>query len=263
MSKIEGYNCTFQMIPISHLHPHETVQRLLRQDHAENIKANFNANALRPLLVVPSSGKVGVYKVWDGQHRLWALKSLFAATKTVQCQVYHGLSDQKLAELQELLNKTTKQWTQLERFSNLVTAKDPITLEIKGCVESFGLYVGSMSTHDGVKAVAALRTIVDTGGLGLLNRVLSLLTDTWSKDWDAYQSAILTGASMFLEKHQDIATASVSSRLKKDGTAASFLGEARGYSKATKISVASSVAVLMVRAYNTRRKLDRLPDFHK
>jgi len=262
VSRISGYDCTAQTLPIGSLMPHPTVQRVFRADKAEKIKSRFDANALRPLLVVPAP-KNGSYLVWDGQHRLWALRELFPATKTVQCQIYTGLTEDKLAELQELFNDGTTQWTQLERFANLMLAKEPSVMAISAMVQSFGLFVGSATTHDGIKAVSALRSIYGkTEGPTLLSETLGILHGAWGADWDAYQTPMLTGTAAFVEKHRGLALASLSMRLRKDGTAASFLGAARSRSKVSRCSVAVAVASNMVASYNIRRKTDRLPAFH-
>jgi hypothetical protein len=236
---------------------HPTIQRVFDLHHAEKLMKNFDPNALRELLVIEDEKHPGKYLVFEGQHRLWAMNKLYSSNWEAPCRIYGKVGDARLADIQLKVSRGTKAWRVFDAFRMKVQRGDAPALEIMDELKHFGL-------KSGIAAVGALESIHSRGGKELLSRVLRVLIASWGHDPDAFQANTLRGAALMLSKFNGQVDDDVlAGKLKKQGDAASMLGQARGYAKSARVSAPAATAQLFVRAYNTgRRDENRLADFH-
>lgn len=237
-------------VPVTLLEPHPIIQRNFKQAHADHIRANFDAHAFGELTITKVGGKSKKYYVTNGQHRLWAVLALFGTDQEVPCNLS---KDQSLADLAKhcLITNAGKAWTALERWHLRVIAREQNVLEIEAILHRFELHVDGSSREGVVRAVAALEALHKQGAYAHLERVIKILTRSYSRDYQAFDANILRGLGFFLRTFgPDLDEARLVQRITKSGGPAQLLSHARNLAEITGTTVTAAMAERLRMMYN-------------
>src|SRR5262245_12652603 len=66
------------------LQPHPLIQRKFKEHFARGIRDAFNPDKFGHPVAIPRDGH---YLVWEGQHRVWALRELYGDNERCPCDV--------------------------------------------------------------------------------------------------------------------------------------------------------------------------------
>lgn len=131
----------------------------------------------------------GSHAVFDGQHRLAALKAL--GRKTAPCLVHTGLSSQDEANLFVRLQRDRRPVSPVERFKAQLFSRDPRAKEIAKALTAAGYKVGNGDND--VKAVASVERIAAKHGLDVLAQTFEIIRDAWFGDRYSLDGSIIGG----------------------------------------------------------------------
>jgi hypothetical protein len=189
---------TYRVIPTKQLMTDTRYQRELDERHVARIVNNFDPNKLGTLHV-SDRGKAK-YPVFDGQHRLAALRKL--GIEKAPCLVYSGLSAEQEAELFSRQGDRRKVHT-IDLFRAAVFAGEPEATAIMEIVQRRGYTIENVSNKGrNIYAVQALRWIYRRGGGEALDQTLGLI-ECWNGDPKATDSILLRGVCVLLERYGD------------------------------------------------------------
>ena len=252
MSKIQQSKHKYMWLMASQLEVHPKVQRAFSSAHAMNIAKNFKPDAVGELQVVPAPR--GKYYVWDGQHRLAAIRDVSGPDVLVRCRVWVDLKQRDLAALQVDFNTNSKRWNAVPLFHQKLLQGDPLALAINKQVVKRNMRVYQGGDEGQIAAAAALEGVTKTYGIDVLSDVLDILMAAWGRDANAYCGVFLRGmAHLVGNSNGDIDNGTLSAKLKKRWSAAAMQGEARSVAKALYLSGPMGFADLCKKTYNRGR----------
>lgn len=184
----------YKRVPLKDLVVDERYQRPLDEKRVQKMADKFDDRLLGVLEISQRNAKAAVF---DGQHRLAALKEL--ARPDAPCLIHQGLSPQEEADLFIAHQSQRKSVKPLDRFKARVFAEDPVALDVLGIVEASGYGIGSKK----IQAVGALeRTYLRYGGHGLA-RALTMIAVVWGRDDKATDGAMIAGVARFVDRYED------------------------------------------------------------
>lgn len=170
-------------------------QRPLRESRVKMITSGFDSRQLGILEV--SARSDGWYAVFDGQHRLVALRKRGA--KDALCLVHEGLSPEEEAYLFAHLQLDRRPLTPFERFKAQLFAGETAAIEIDQIVRDYDCrLVAGGSSPRAISAIVAVERIYARGGGALLREVLGFVIEIWDGDDGFLKGEFLLGASIFL-----------------------------------------------------------------
>lgn len=223
-------------------HDHD-VQRELNLRHAKAIANDPYDPALFGIGYV-SLRADGRYYILDGQHRCAAAIMAGQGESQVPFVVLRGLSIQDEAKKFRELNAHKLNVDAISLFKTGVEAGDPVNVEIAGILKAFGLTYGPSRSDGVMQAVAALVSVYN-GRIGtkvaskskkdsalpqsqLLTRTLTVLTQAWGRDRNAFDGLLIKGVAAFISKHDTkVDGRRLSQLLAKNSTAARAIGQIR------------------------------------
>jgi hypothetical protein len=188
---------TFKAVSTSRLMIDPRYQRPLNEHRAGKIANEFSYSQLGALEV--SQRKNRSIAVFDGQHRLTALKSL--GIKSAPCLVHIGLSAQEEAELFVRLQRDRRPPTPVERFRAQLFSGDVAAKGIAAALLQSGYVVGTSSND--VKAVTMIERIYAKHGTDVLERVFAIIRDAWYEDPYSLDGSIIGGLGEVLADYGD------------------------------------------------------------
>jgi len=261
MKRLQRRGVTHKFIAVGNIEVHPTVQRPFQESNSKKLVADFSPDSFEDLCVTENPNKKDSYYVFVGQHRRAAAHEMYGSDFEVPCKVYNGFTEEQLAKIQYDLSVGPKSWNAIDAFGLKVKKGEIAALEIKGVVEANGLHVDATKNRGAVWAVSALQSVYSRDGKTGLNRTLKILHEAWNRDPDAYQSNIIRGVGMLVHRYNgEMDDSNMVTVMKKQTDAAGLLGRARSASKINSVSVAASVAELLAKAYNSKKK-NKLPSF--
>lgn len=156
-----------------------TYQRKLRESHLSKIVAEFDWSLF--FAVGLSRRPDSSLWVFDGQHRVEAVLSLFGADEIVPAIVVSGLTHEDEAHLFYALQTTRKPVTAIERFRAQLSRGEMAATEIERISSECGFNITDNAT--GVRtipSVGALESLYNREhGDRMLRDVLTLAADIW------------------------------------------------------------------------------------
>lgn len=179
----------YRRMPLSKLIIDKAYQRELDQRRVNAIAENFNPALLGALEISVRNGKAAVF---DGQHRLAALKKLKA--DDAPCLVHEGLSIPEEAALFVSLQAQRKNLRPIDKFKARLVAGDVTAMAVNQIVSDVDLTVGD----SGIRAVTALERIYKREGEEILRSTLSTVRILWDGDDRYVDGYLLEGMAQFL-----------------------------------------------------------------
>ncbi len=197
-------NCSYEytQLPSTLLESKIEYQRLLREDHVQEIVDNFDARLVNPLKV---SNRDGHYYVFDGAHTLAALKQINKFDNfMVDCKLYHGLTFEDEAYLFAVQSGQKKEISKAARVKALTLAKDEKILDMEQRTEAAGFRIRSNRDTDKrrIACVAKLEKIYDVSP-DLLSETLTLLMSAWRGAAWSLAANIIGGLALFIQVYGD------------------------------------------------------------
>lgn len=251
---------TYKPLPVRSLDlrqldiPTETYQRGQRKHIVDKIVANFDP-ASAGVLYVTGPNEQGRYRVWDGGHRLTAMRQL--GIEKWNCQVGESsLKDEANNFVVANRDRTSPRQHELHRAA--LEAGDETAVRIQGIVRAHGWSILPGGAGTRIASVRALYEIEENVKYAPVGRVLKFITETWGHDTEAVQMPMLFGVALLLAKHPDIDLGYA-----RDCFAAYEASRLRHMAKANYSQSASGtkgydVYVQLVAIYNKRRRSKKL-----
>lgn len=248
------------MLPPADLKVDSYAQRSYDPRHAKRLSDNWNS---RKLGVLKGSKRSDDYVyVFDGQHRLGALRNLGAdAPGLVPVLVYEGLSVAEEAEMFVAENAENRKPNPIDVFRLQVVAGDPVATEIQKVLDDHGLTVQFGYTANSIASVSALRWLHAMDGNRLIHQVLDIVENAWGPtNRDARDGHLLKalGYVLIKAKGHPLDVSSLQDKLGASGKPSLIVGAARTYRIATKQALWLQVAQGIVDIYNHQRSSRRV-----
>lgn len=192
-TKDKGSRPRFRNLPVEAIMVDDRYQRGLSLPRVKRIVRNFDWQEFGAIEV--SLHADGTYTVFDGQHRLAALRELGFAD--APC-LLHQLTPEREAALFVRMQLDRKSPTHIERFNAQVFAGNPESVEISTIVDDTGFQVTRSSSPYGIRAVNRLEQIYRREGAAVLYAALRFVADTWGGDDRSTDGPLLEGVAQFL-----------------------------------------------------------------
>lgn len=196
--KPDNFEKRIQKIPVELIQIAD-YQRVLRDSIVNKIVKEFEPVGLGNLLV---SFRDGRYWVFDGQHRLSALKIM--GVKTAECIVYTGMTYYDEAKAWDYFN-TTKKATKLDKANSEFLRGEPLAVAINQAVEECGLMIDyKAANRDGaIRAYSAIESIYKKYGKARLQKTLRFLKETFGLSNSVYRRSVLIGTTEFFVRYEN------------------------------------------------------------
>lgn len=178
-------------------------QRDIDTKKVAKIVSNFDEHKLG---VIKVSYRDGRYYVFDGQHRLAAVKLLNAGKDTmIKCEVHYGLTYADEARLfAEQYDGATKVDV-LCRYKALYESGDSKVIKLKQIVEDCGFKLDfkKMKGDNRFVCVAALNTMYNKIGEEKMRKCLDLIKKTWNGESTSLDKEIIAGMTILYSLYGD------------------------------------------------------------
>lgn len=175
--------------------------RGINRAHVNKIKRDFHEDMVQPAIV---SFRDGVYYIIDHQHQSQAIYELNGCDPNtpIKCTVKTGLTYEQEADLYYRLNTGSKPLNALDIIIGRIEAKEPVAVEFRDVVESYGYVIGG-NTNNSLKAASTTFKLFErVGGKEMLSKVLDLTHQCWPNNPNGVDSRIIDGLVLFLTHHE-------------------------------------------------------------
>lgn len=189
-----------RQIPVGELKVAPAAQREFRPHFADRLAANFDPAAIGILFV---NQRDDHYYVMDGQHRLAALRTVYADKiddLKVDCRVYFDMTEQQEAEF-FLKTNYTLNVSAFDKHRVGVTAGREEDLAIEQICQMNGCTVSKARTRNAIGAVGTLRMIYRKGGANTLARTLAVITSAYAEN--ALSKEVMLGIALLINRYGD------------------------------------------------------------
>ena len=163
---------------------------------------NFDWDLFETPLISYRDGK---YWIVDGQHRIEVLKLL--GIETVFCKVITGLSYETEADKFNKLNTARRILNAGDKFNSRVEANNEDAVTIRDILEKNNLTYCNRLRKNGCSKVSAIKTvekIYKDGGEKHLDRVLSVLRESWYGEPAAFGCDMMQGLSTYFKNSRGV-----------------------------------------------------------
>ena len=238
----------------------EGYQRTLRPHHVDELVEGWDWGKFRPLDV---SCRNGNYYVFDGGHRLSALKRLCGSGQhfTVLCRVFYGLTRAEEAYYFSHQDDGVMPMPFEEKMRADVVSGDKQTAEMISISEKVGFKLSARSKANGtIQAIKKATQVWNQFGPEIYEQTLQLIMDTWGGDRDSVRANMLGGVAVFLVAFGSEIDPSRFVKKLKVKKLSDLQLEAKWY-KAADQSMDGSFARSIAKAYNYGGGKWRLPEW--
>ena len=201
----QNYKYTMANMKASMLTSGQAYQRPISPSMVRNITKNFNWNLVNPIKVSHRSGK---YYVWDGQHTLTSIITLFGEEAVVPVCIYEGLSYQDEAYLAAIADENKKKMKEVEKDNALFESKDEEIESFVSICEGIGWNVAFNTGVTGKKYYVqnpswVFRSIYKKHGIRFTSDFLNIFSEAFGGDPDYMRSPMMRGILNFMEHYED------------------------------------------------------------
>lgn len=244
-------NYRIMRLPIKMLNV-DLYQKKLRKRVIDKIVEKFDPVALG--LIHVSLRNDGSYWIFDGQHRVEALKAL--GQEHVDCVVFTGLTKEQEAS-GFLDHHNVSKPTKIEEHKGRIFAKDEKALEIELIANELGLRIAAGGMKDTIQSVTTLYDIYDKNGRGVLSNVLLIIRDGFFDEERPYKVAVLKAIRNILVKYKDKVDKKWMIRRLKQDSFDELNNKADAFVKVYGFSKVDGMEMAITQSYN-HRKSERL-----
>lgn len=202
----------YKEIPLSGLRVHPGYQRELDEGRVLKIVAEYDPRLLGVLMIAHDDHQAPTW-VWDGQHRLEALRRLGFTTAWAQISPD---TPQDQATLFVRAQEGRKNITPAARHRAQLFAGEPKAKEIDEIVASFGYKLSNDAGAKNIRAVRAMYWMYERGGSTAVRRTMNVVTSAWANLASAFDDRVLKGLSLTLIAFPDLDTSMVADALRNE-----------------------------------------------
>lgn len=239
-----------ELIDLARITIPDTYQRGQRPRIVQTIIDNFDP-ALAGVLFVAGPIAKGMYRCWDGGHRLVAMRELGIAAWN--CQV--GEANQRAeADLFDTTNTVRTKPRPWEHHKARLTAKNDVAETIDRYAREAGWTIIPDGDTPRITSATALYSIADRWSLDVLHLTLAIVTAAWGHDKDAVSMPIMRGVAAFVGKHPDVEHVELVDKIKLLGARAYWYRAKARYSEAVGGTYGGDVYRYTVDVWNEGRR---------
>lgn len=189
---------TIKVLELDSLVTDKRYQRPLHDRTVGKITRDFSIELCGALVV--SARPNGVYAVFDGQHRLQALRVL--GVDKWKCLVYEGLTPEEEAVLFVKLQTERRPVHPLDRHKALVFSGDENAIKINNLAEECGYRITDAKVHGALACVITVADCYRVYGPEHLRLALKILEEAWGlSDHYARKGPMVRGMTLLMAKH--------------------------------------------------------------
>ena len=166
----------------------------LSQAHVDHLASNMDLNSIGHPCV---NLRDGVFWIFDGQHRIEALKKLGFENDNLDCRVYEDLTDTEMAAMFLRVNDS-KPVDPYSKFMNSVSAGLKAECDVKRVVEACKLRFSRERKDGSIGAVASCLTVYRGQGEVVLGRALRILRDAYDGDAKAFDANAIVAMGLVI-----------------------------------------------------------------
>ena len=250
-----GAKQTFEWLPVGELVVDSSFQRPLDLRRVERIAREFDPDLVGVFTV--SRRDSGVEVVLDGQHRQAAILSLWGDDERVPCQVFHGLTHEREAEIFAQMNVRRVRPHTIDVYLAMLEAKDPEVCAVDAIVRAHGLTVDRGKNGGSVRAPETLRRIFRALGGEMLAKVLDLCVKAGYADEEPLPGEIVLGVAVVLSRYRAVIDEKRLAKVLEANTARRLLGSARSLRAEVSVEgdVGTTVGRILWDRYNRNRRV--------
>lgn len=172
--------------------------RPLNERRVKSLTADWDEQSIGVLLLsMRSDGKAAII---DGRHRAHVAK--LKGRKSLPSYVYIDLTLDEEARLYRRFGETLSQSAR-DRYLAALVEGNETALAIEAILRAHRLHVPSTGgqVSYGVQAVQALQVVMKQQGPDVLDLTLTLISDAYGGDPQAYAGQIIIGAALFVDRY--------------------------------------------------------------
>lgn len=232
-------------------------QRDLVDAKVNLIVKNFNPKAVG--VVILSCRENGDLYIIDGAHRIAAMMKMGLSKEDVNSVVYFDLTLAQEAELFVLLNENRTKPKRSALHKAAAKAGDKTSMEVEAMLAKLGLSIGDKPGQGFVRAIGTLHKVNDRIGNVNLEKVLSVLKESFGSHSSSFQSEFIMAISMIVVKYKSVDEQRLVKTLSALGDATFLINKAAN-AAGTKTPFAKhlTLAVMVLDAYNSKLRANRL-----
>lgn len=232
-------------------------QRPFHKKWGNAIAKDFDPDKFGVLTVSAESGN-GHYHLIDGQHRKYAVETLFGDEEKVPCNIMDANSPAEAAAIFDTLNTARKGLQAIEVFNVRVTAGEEAETAVMKIFKKFGYRVSGNIEDGTIRAVNACLYVFKKYGPEALEDVLSVLQATWGMNGKAVDGVLIRGYADFIDQYPTANFQRIVEKISSKFTPERFIGEARTHKDMFRSSIQHSIVELLKHSYNHGRRRGRL-----
>lgn len=187
---IEVASNTYTRLAVSLLKVHPDIQRDFDQRWADELTAKWDPKGAGALSVIERPD--GTYWVFDGQHRLYAMRIL--DIRRAWCQVFMLVEGSSEAAQIQLLLGNSRKWHPIDTFKMRVKAGDHKATFINRVVEENGSRIAT--GYEGYACVRALELAYDLGP-EVMEKTVQTIERTWPSSHDGRTLLVVNALGFF------------------------------------------------------------------
>lgn len=225
-------------------------QRPFNKKWAEKIMSDLDPDMFGVLAVTKANGK-GLHHVIDGQHRKWAVETLWGKNEKVPCNVFDVDSPERAAELFDAMNTARKKPFPLDVFKVRVTAKIEPEFSVNKAAESIGFKIANKPDDGYIRACGACVAVYKRYGHDVFIDALLMIRRCWDKNPHGVDAVLIRGFAEFLHQHGGhIDRVKLAEKVSKNYTPGRLIGAARTAREMFRGSVSGNVSRTLAGIYN-------------
>lgn len=143
----------------------------------------------------------GVYLIFDGQHRVEALRRFGLGDSELDCHVYENLSDADMSRIFLTLNNS-KRVDAFSRFLNGVSAGLKPENDVQRMVEAQRLRISRQASDNSVGCVAACLKVYHAHGEIILGKSLRVVRDAYDGASASFESNFIQAVALVFGRYE-------------------------------------------------------------
>lgn len=251
---LKGHETEYKSIKATMLRVDKTYQRDLRQSRVAKIVKEFDPDLVNEPKV--SIREDGSYFIFNGQHTVAALKSVYGKDSFINCKVFRGLTWQEEKNLFVKQNGISKDPTTNEKLRAEYNDKNVSVVSMVEAAADAGVTVDFSNKQGAYKCIstAALYSAYKKVGKTMLTEMLTVLAGAFEGEPLSFSAGFIKGMSEFYKRHYGTFTASKLKKALSSHTPEYYVREAADMNG----SMESRFYSIIFRAYNKGKSVGKL-----
>lgn len=175
-------------------------QRQITETTVKKIVNNFDPRGLGHIMV---SHRDGMYWVFDGQHRLEAMKRLGA--ETIEAITYEGMDYKDEAKAWDYFNLKSSRAKRIDQANAELKRGETFALALDETVNECGLMIDyrNSKVKGSIQAYSSLEKIYKKYGREHLQKTLCFIAGVYGKNYGVFTNFIIEGFAEFFARYEE------------------------------------------------------------